>query len=150
MMNSETSSKQWWKIARGQLGVGKNRGVDALLDNNVLIMDDTDECNLFNRYFIKEATLLINKDDADRVIIVGSHLPEPNCTGDIEIIEDEIEAILKSLDPDKASGIDEISNKVLKMCHEEFIGTSSFNFQKSSGYTNFPKFMETSKRGSNF
>ena len=118
MMNSETSSKQWWKIARGQLGVGKNR-VDALLANNVLVLDDTDKCNSFNRYFINEATLLVNKEDADRIIIGGSHLPELNCLSDIEIREDEIEAIFKKLDPDKASGIDGISNKVLKMCHKE-------------------------------
>ena len=51
MMNSETSSKQRWKIARGQLGVGKNRGVDALLDNNVLVLDDIDKCNLFQQIF---------------------------------------------------------------------------------------------------
>ena len=138
MMNSESSSKQWWKIARGQLGVGKNRGVDALLDNNVLVLDDTDKCNLFNRYFLNEATLLVNKEDADRVIIGGSHLPELNCLSDIEIREDDIEAILKKLDPDKASGIDGKSNKVLKMCHKELSVPLALIFKKAMDTQTFP------------
>ena len=41
-MDKETSSKQWWKITRGQMGTGKTSGVDALIDNNILIVDDTE------------------------------------------------------------------------------------------------------------
>ena len=84
-----------------------------------MIVDDTEKCNLFNKYFIKEATLYVSKESAEQVVFSEIDGPDPNTLTDIMINENEIIAILNKLDPDKAIGIDKISNRVLKMCNRE-------------------------------
>ena len=58
MVSKETTSKEWWKIARSQLGMGKYKSIDSLIVDNVLISEDTSMCNAFNDFFINEASQL--------------------------------------------------------------------------------------------
>ena len=58
-------------------------------------------CNLFNKYFIKEATLYVSKESAEQVIVSEIDGPDPNTLTDIMINENEIITILSNLDPDR-------------------------------------------------
>ena len=64
-------------------------------------------------------TLYVSKKSAEQGIVSEIDGPDPNTLTDIMINENEIIKILSKLDPDKAIGIDKISNRVLKSVYHQ-------------------------------
>ena len=96
MMSKETSKKEWWKIARSQMGPMKTKSIDSILNGDILVSNDEEMSNVLNNYFIKEATL----EEAD----VGLNYEEINLINEnitLEVLENfiiypgEIEKIIK-------------------------------------------------------
>ena len=63
MCNQETSSKEWWRIARSQMGIGKHKYIDSLLIGDDLIIDDELMGTAFNEYFVNEASLKVAQEE---------------------------------------------------------------------------------------
>ena len=137
MVSKETTSKEWWKIARSQLGMGKYKSIDSLIVDNVLISEDTSMCNAFNDFFINEASLITNVRDEE---ILSSEVIEepPFSMNSFEITQNEILVILNHLKIDKAIGIDGISNRILKRCSNELAHPLCILFNKIMQHSCYP------------
>ena len=99
--------------------IRSNEGNDsiALIQNTLndkhfddIVYDDPDKCELLNKYFT-----LISKLSEENKDLPEIENRTDNIISDIQIRENEIEDILHTLDPQKASGPDRISYKMLKI-----------------------------------
>ena len=106
-----TGQKTYWKIVNNMLSKGKAPRIPPLLDKNKFVTDCKEKATLFNDYFVEQCQPFNN----------ASVLPDFNSLSDIklnsfEITNDQILNILTSLNVNKASGPDNISAKMIKLC----------------------------------
>ncbi len=107
--------KTWWKSVNYFLENtnSKSSQNSPLLIDNEVISDNKQKAQAFNKYFVAQATLEEDTED---------NLPEPvipnDTLEDITISILEVKDMLKILKPDKASGPDTISPRVLKNTSE--------------------------------
>ena len=106
-MNS--SCKNWWNIVKKISGIkGSDMGIPPILHNDNLIFYDVERANLFNIYFSKQSEI----DDSNSNIPNLSHAT--NQISEIKLCENEVEDVLKVVNPTKASGPDLINPRLLK------------------------------------
>ena len=108
----KTAQKTYWKILKTFVNGTKIPLIPPLLVGNQLVTDFLVKANLFNDYFSQQCTTVDN----------DSSIP-PNITfateqklSTLEFCTDDIVKIIKSLDPNKALGHDEISIRMIKLC----------------------------------
>ena len=108
----KTAPKTYWKIFKTFINGTKIPLIPPLLVGNQLITDFLVKANLFNDYFSQQYMTVDN----------GSSIP-PNITfateqklSTLEFCTDDIVKIIKSLDPNKAHGHDEITIRMIKLC----------------------------------
>ena len=107
--------------------------IDGDNPNNIAYGDD-EKCKLLNKYFSSISTL--NDENIP--------LPDFESRSDVKInnlyIEiEEIVDVIKSLDPNKASGPDQISHKMLKICPEAVAVPLQIIFNKSLEQCRYPE-----------
>ena len=88
--------------------------------------DDADKCELLNNYLIS-----ISKLDKENVTLPQCDSKTDNIIHDIHIKEDEIIDVIQILDLNKATGLDKISNKMLKISTEKIAKPRLIIFNKS-------------------
>ena len=108
----KTAPKTYWKILKTFVNGTKIPLIPPLLVGNQLVTDFLVKANLFNDYFSQQCMTVDN----------DSSIP-PNITfateqklSTLEFCTDDIVKIIKSLDPNKAHGHDEISIRMIKLC----------------------------------
>ena len=107
---SSLSPKKWWSLAKHFLGITTASSYPPMEDDNdELVVDDLSKAELFNNFFLSHS----NIDTS------GAVLPPPaDCHHDklesITVSENDVLQILKSLNPNKATGPDGVSPKLLK------------------------------------
>ena len=99
-----TPSKTYWSLINTVLNKAKIPIIPPLLEDGLFVTDFTQKAQLFNDYFILQCT----------TIDTGSEIPENipvTCTliNDFAISDEKILQIIRSLNPNKAHGWDEIS-----------------------------------------
>ena len=110
LANPGTSSKTYWTLINTVLNKVKIPMIPPLLENGLFVTDLTEKAQIFNDYFILQCT----------TIDTGSEIPQdtPATTtliNDFVISEEKILNIIKSLNPNKAHGWDEISVRMIKL-----------------------------------
>ena len=95
--------------------------------------DDADKCELLNNYLIS-----ISKLDKENVTLPQCDSKTDNIIHDIHIKEDEIIDVIQILDLNKATGLDKISNKMLKISTEKIAKPLLIIFNKSSQQSKYP------------
>ena len=110
LANPGTSSKTYWTLINTVLIEVKIPMIPPLLENGLFVMDLTEKAQIFNDYFILQCT----------TIDTGSEIPQdaPATTtliNDFVISEERILNIIRSLNPNKAHGWDEISVRMIKL-----------------------------------
>ena len=108
----KTAPKTYWKILKTFVNGTKIPLIPPLLVGNQLVTNFLVKANLFNDYFSQQCMTVDN----------DSSIP-PNITfateqklSTLEFCTDDIVKIIKSLDPNKAHGHDEISIRMIKLC----------------------------------
>ena len=109
LANPGTSSKTYWTLINTILNKAKIPIIPPLLENGIFITDFTEKAQIFNDYFILQCT----------TIDTGSEIPQDAPTpltliNDFTIAEEKILNIIRSLNPNKAHGLDEISVRMIK------------------------------------
>ena len=119
----------------GKVGIWQQATCEhtPLLENGQLINTDLDKATLLNEYFTSQ-TIPPNSN---------TPLPEFSFLTDaridsINITPSIVKKVLLNLDPSKASGPDEISNRVLKLCADSLCVPLSNLFNKSLSQGLFP------------
>ena len=105
-----TNSKTYWNLINTVLNKAKIPLIPPLLEDGLFVTDFTEKAQIFNDYFILQCT----------TIDTGSEIPQvtPATTTlltDFVISEEKIINIIRSLNPNKAHGWDEISVRMIKL-----------------------------------
>ena len=111
-----TSSKTYWALINTVLNKAKIPIIPPLLDNGLFVTDFTEKPQFFNDYFILQCTM----------IDTGSVIPERNSINStlidtFVISEEKILNIIRSINPSKAHGWDEISMRMVKVSHTALV-----------------------------
>ena len=133
IQSPETTTKTYWKLVKSVYGPKLDSGIPSLLENGNVITNDRDKANLLNDYFVSQT------------ILPPSTIPIPEFEyltdsrlGQININPTKIKNILLNLDITKASGSDQISNRILKSCASSLCIPLSNFFNKSLEQGIFP------------
>ena len=116
LANSRTSTKTYWSLINAVLNKAKIPLIPPLLENGLFVTDFAEKAHIFNDHFVHQCT----------TIDTGSELPQnfPVTTTsipDFVISEEKILNIIRSLNPNKAHGWDEISVRMIKMSDDALV-----------------------------
>ena len=104
LANPETSRKTYWLLINFVLNKAKIPIVPPLLENGVFITDFAEKGQIFNDYFILQCSTIENSSQ------IPQDSPEASSMiCDCEISEEKILNVIRSLNPTKAHGWDDIS-----------------------------------------
>ena len=103
----KTAPKTYWKILKAFVNGTKIPLIPPLLVGNQLVTEFLVKANLFNDYFSQQCTTV----DNDSFIPPNITFATEQKLSTLEFYTDDIVKIIKTLDPNKAHGHDEISIK---------------------------------------
>ena len=109
LKTSSLSSRDYWKTLKSFIKPSNSVTIPPLLHENTYVADSDEKANLLNSYFVEQTVL-------DEHL---ANLPEPDDTNDptlnnIVFSPTEVKDILYSLKLGKATGQDNINNRILK------------------------------------
>ena len=108
----EITPKTYWKILKAFANGNKLLLIPPLLVGNQLVSDFLLKATLFNDYFSKQCTIVDNNSS----ILANISFETEESLSTFEIYSGDIVKIIRSLDPNKAHGHDEISICMIKIC----------------------------------
>ena len=116
LANPGTSSKAYWSLINTVLNKAKIPMILPLLENGLFVTDFAEKAQIFNDHFILQCT----------TIDTGSEIPQetPVTTtliSDFGISDEKILNIIRSLNPNKAHGWDEISVRMIKLSDDALV-----------------------------
>lgn len=130
--NKTLSSRNWWQTIREFLGTKRTESVPALLlPTGSAVHDNQSKVRLLNDFFCSHSTL----DDSNSTLPDDPAQTHDASLSNIILSEEEVHAILKSLNTSKASGPDGISPIMLKHTATSFSKplTRIFNLSLQQG-----------------
>ena len=109
----KTAPKTNWKTPTTFVNGTKIPLTFMLLLGNQLVSDFLEKADLFNDYFRKKSATI---DNSSAIPVNTSFATEERLSAS-EICSGDVVKIIRSLDPNKAHGQDEISIRLIKMCY---------------------------------
>ncbi len=128
-----TGIKSYWSLINKVLNKSKIPIIPPLLENDIFVLDFTAKAQIFNDYFILQCTTLDTGSEIPRDVPVCA--PPLNC---FQISEDKILRIIRSLNPNKAHGWDEISIRMIKICDCSLVTPLKLIFEACMMQGTFP------------
>ena len=124
LSNADTGQKTHWSLINKVLNKAQVRVIAALLENDIFILDFKTKASIFNDYFILQCT----------TIDTGSEIPNIATSNapalvNIHITEEKILKIIRSLNPNKAHGWDEISVRMIKISNDVLVASLKMVFE---------------------
>ena len=95
--------------------------IPPILDKDAFIISCKDKAKLFNDFFSKQCTLIIN----DSILPDFQYVTDARIDS-VDIKKEDILSLVRNLNPNKATGSDEISGHMLKICDESVTPSSYF------------------------
>ena len=134
LANSNTSSKSYWTILNRLLYNKKLPTIPPLLVDGKMVSDFGKKANIFNNVFASICTPIDNTSCLPSFSYkTGSRIKS------FQVTENDMLAIIKSLDPNKAHGCDNIPIKMIKICSQSLILPFKIIFEHSLKKGKFPK-----------
>ena len=109
--NPDLCCKTFWRIAKTLYGNKMKKSVPTLLENGRQYSSDKEKVDLLNSYFASQSTLEAPSQDFSLPIFNYATEARINT---INVSPEDVQKVLCSLPVNKASGPDNISNKLLK------------------------------------
>ena len=116
LANPATGRKTYWSLINTVLNKAKIPIIPPLLENGIFVMDFTEKAQIFNDYFILQCTTIDTGSTIPQNIPVNATL-----LTDFHVSDENILKIIRSLNPNKAHGWDEISVRMIKMCDSALV-----------------------------
>ena len=127
--------KAYSKILKAFANGTKIPLIPPLLVGNQLVSDFLEKANLFNDYFSKQCTTI----DNNSAIPANTSFVTEERLSTFEICPGDIVKIIRSLDPNKAHGHDEITIRMIKMCASSIAKPLAILFRNCLESECFPK-----------
>ena len=116
LANPETSKKTYWSLLNNVLHKARIPIIPPLLENNSFITDFTEKAQVFNDYLMLQCSTI------DTGSIIPNHASVVSTVlEDVVISEDKILKIIRSLNPNKARGWDEISVRMIRLSDDALV-----------------------------
>ena len=90
--------------------------IPPILDGGLFIINCREKAKLANEFFSKQCTLIINES-----IIPDFQYITDKRINSVSIKKEDILSLIRSLNPNKATGSDEISGQMLLICDESVV-----------------------------
>ena len=127
--------KKWWKLAKSFIKTDKSRNslYPPINRDGQTICDDQEKAEAFNNFFLSHSNIdTSNAHTPDSATIVNQTLSS------ITILEQDVIDLLKSLDTNKATGPDQISQMMLKQAGEAIAPSLTKLFNLSLRENKYP------------
>ena len=108
---SKSTSKNYWKIIHRVMNKSRAPKIPPLLDNGLFVLNCVEKAKLFNDFFAKQCSLLLNDS-----VLPDFHFITDKRIDSVNISDEDILSIIRKINPNKASGSDGISGQMLKIC----------------------------------
>ena len=103
----DTTPKNYWKIIYRVMNKTRAPKIPPILDSGTFVINCKDKAKLFNDFFSKQCTLIIN----DSILPDFQFITEARIDT-VVIKREDILALIRNLNPNKATGSDEISGQI--------------------------------------
>ena len=133
MNDPATSQKSYWKITNGAMDKSRAPKIPPLLVNNTFVLDCCEKAKLFNGFFSKQCTPIINSS-----VLPPLNLYTDKNIDNISIESDEIISLIRNLNPNKATGSEGISGQMLLFCDNSVVLPLRVIFQNIIGTSTYP------------
>ena len=134
LSNPITGIKSYWSLVNKVLNKAKIPLFPLLLENDVFAMDFTAKAQIFNDYFILQRTSLDTVSEIPLYVQMCAPLLSA-----FDISEEKILRIIRSLNPNKAHGWDDISICMIKICDTSLLIHLKLIFEACRVQGIFPK-----------
>ena len=111
-----TTPKNYWKIIYRVMNKTRAPKIPPILNNGTFIINCKEKAKLFNDFFANQCTLIIN----DSILPDFQYITEARIDS-FEIRKDSILSLIRNLNPNKATGSDEISGQMLLICDDTVV-----------------------------
>ena len=129
----KTSTKVYWSLINKVLNKSRIPPIPPLLENGEFVTDFAEKAQLFNDHFARQCSTI------DTGSVIPSLNPKTTTTiADISISDEGILSIIRSLNPSKAHGCDEISVRMIKQSDSALIYPLKLIFKNSIRTGVFP------------
>ena len=106
----KTSTRAYWSLINKVLNKNKVPSIPPLLENGIFVTDFSEKAQLFNDYFASQCSTI------DTGSVIPTLTPKTTTViADINISDEGILSIIRSLNPSKAHGCDEISVRMIRL-----------------------------------
>ena len=106
-----TSPKSYWKIINRVMNKCRAPKIPPILVNNEFISNCKEKAKLFNEFFTNQCKLINNNSTLPQFAYLTDQRIDQ-----IIILDEDILSLIRNLNPNKASGSDGISGKMLLLC----------------------------------
>ena len=131
--DSNTAPKTYWAILNRLLYNKKIPAIPPLFIDGKFVSDFYKKANIFNNFFASICTPIKNAS----ILPAFSYRTEQRINS-FRVSEGDILAIMKTLDPAKAHGLDNISIKMIKICNDSITKPLKLIFEQSLKQGEFP------------
>ena len=129
----KASTTGYWSLINKVLNKSKIPPIPPLLENGVFVTDFAEKAQVFNDHFAHQCSRI------DTGSIIPSLIPKTTTTiADISISDEGMLSIIRSLNPSKAHGCDEISVRMIKQSDSASTNPLKLIFTKSIRIGVFP------------
>ena len=134
LLDYSASTKTYWSILKTFLNNKKIPVIPPIFYDNRFITDFKQKAEIFNSHFFKQCTRLINNST------ILSQCPQKlnESLHSITFEINDIEKIIKNLDPNKSHGHDMLSIRMLKLCGESIYKPLNLIFKSCLETGQFP------------
>ena len=119
--------KSYWATLNKIINNKKFSNIPPLLENGVFVTNFRTKANIFNDHFVEQCSL-INTDSVLPIFVSRCHSSLSN----VEITGETILKIIRSLDPKKAHGWDNISINMIKLCDVVIVNPLYLIYKKNA------------------
>ena len=133
LKTTDLTTQDYWKTLKAFIKPSQTSTIPPVRNDNVYISEDSEKANLLSNYFVEQT--VIDDQSATLPCAIKNDTPTLNT---IQITPDEVEDNLKSLQLGKASGPDNINNRILKELAEPLSKPLSDLYNYSLSKCDFP------------
>ena len=128
-----TSQKSYWKIINRVMNKCRAPKIPPLFVNNMFILNCCEKAKSFNDWFSEQCTPIINNS-----VLPPFHLLTDKKIDHISIQCNEITSLIRNLNPNKATGSDEISGQMLLLCDNSVVLPLKIIFENILATSTYP------------
>ena len=126
-------TKSYWTTLKKIINKKKFLNIPPLLENGVFVTNFQMKADIFNDHFVEQCSLINNESTLSNFVSRCN-----SSLSDVEITGEKILSIIRSLDPKKAYGCDDLSINMIKICDIEIVKPLNLIYMKCLETYRFP------------